>query len=408
MVTKTRPGGCNAVGTVSRTDGPTQIVNRSKPDQLITSSDSYARFNVSRYKFSGSLLSGSASDAVGTNTYNDTPSPFYISTSHLAVSIPSNSLLATATLALANPNSSDINIPNVLFELKELPGLVKSLGQNALDFIRKQVSAKTFASANLAWQFGISPMVQDAEKLGKVAKAMNNRLQSMQQLRRYGRINKKKRLGLYENTSSTNLVANSLRGYVTTTVTSRTEASVWGISQWVLDPNTRSPLLADNSSPINQFLTSLPFGLKTPEEAIAFRASTGLLRYDLIDLWEIMPWSWAVDYFSNTSEYLAANKNSLGLIPTHLAICIQQDTYRSHPSSVSTGGTVFLSPGQSHVHTKDRTPMSITSAQRNHRVFDKLLTPTQIANLASIVALKGNKRNPNPYMGWANSLLSRL
>ncbi len=47
---------------------------------------------------------------------------------HLATSIPSVGEVATAVLARSNPSRADISVPNFLYELKDLPGMLKEIG----------------------------------------------------------------------------------------------------------------------------------------------------------------------------------------------------------------------------------------------------------------------------------------
>lgn len=36
---------------------------------------------------------------------------------------------------------------------------------------------------------------------------------------------------------------------------------------------------------------------------------------DLATLWELLPWSWLIDWFSNVGAFLAARRNILGWVP---------------------------------------------------------------------------------------------
>jgi len=406
IVSKDRRGGGYATGTIQYGDGGTATPTYDRRDSLY-SKGHYNSLSIVKYDIQGSRILGSNMAWDGLNTF-DYPSSFW-GESWPTVPTPPLSSLATASLAQSNPNLSDFSLPNMVFELRELPGLVKQFGDVAISFIRKNVSAKTFASANLALQFGVSPMVQDAMKLSSLTNSVNNRLQTMQNLRKYGRINKKKRLGVYKRDGTYWKVFESNRTWIAGSISFASTAEIWGISEWMINPSQKSPLFTDNSSLIREFADAVNLGGSNANDRInAYRAATGTLRYSISDLWNIIPWSWAVDYFANIGQLADANDNSLGLIPVNLAVCNLQTFTMSHPRIAGSGAS-YLTAGNSLVTNKTRTPVSITSAQKNFRVFERFLTPNQVGILTSLAIVKNkSSRNPNPYMGWANSALSRL
>lgn len=418
----------NATGSADwpQPDGTmqTSLFVRTRDDYVTSSNGRYGAFITRKYKCEGSRINGHGSNAFGRTIYNNVPTNFYdfMYGGHAPIPHDDRSLALT-TLANANPNLPDISVPNVLFELRELPSLIKDSGSTALSFLRGKIGPKAFASANLQAQFGYSPMVQDALKLGQLSKSIDNRLQMMQLLKKHGRINKKKRLGeYYDRSVSRRHTFESGSVYLAVDIENDTTTSVWGISEWVLDSPLRSPLFTSQSNGVDRFLnevanlipntvTDNSVSADAGTRGVAARSLTGTLRYSLTDLWNVLPWSWCVDYFTNTGDLIAASDNRLGLRPNALAICKHTRAFRSHAatSNVTPTRNATLSAGRNFSEIKQRTPISISSAMSRVKLFEDFITPNQIGILSSIFLLKNrNKRNPNPYMGWANSVAARI
>lgn len=260
--------------------------------------------------------------------------------------------LVTQLLARSNPSSSVVSIPTVLGELKDLPGLVKTFGEKAIRTLQKypldealfeairrvaveEVPTRYLpalkgrkmdlhdteevfrnylrylnnaAETNLAWRWAVWPMISDCLKLMDFAKHVSRRVQWMHGLASGKKIRRKVRL--YSRPSVTE---HGSSGYIESVVglvqgfqTRLFNEEVWGTAQWGLLPGNALPrYITDPAS--------------RPE--MAQRLVLGITHEELITaLWELAPWSWLIDWFTNFGEIISLTNNSMDLYPMNLSI----------------------------------------------------------------------------------------
>jgi hypothetical protein len=198
---------------------------------------------------------------------------------------------AWSILAGTNPNVPHVSVPTIIGELKDLPSLVKIRGDG---FLRK------VAQSHLSWRWALRPMLSDLRKLCDFARAFDNRLMELYSLRD-GRVMRRRcHLGksTVRTTNETNhwfhagygvLLQGPLQHYYT--------KEVWGTAQWKLAPDSVLPKLG--YGPLVNLANRLNYGI-TSHEALAAA-------------WELTPWSWLVDWFSNVGDVIAATNNSVDL-----------------------------------------------------------------------------------------------
>lgn len=280
----------------------------------------------------------------------------YVNAESIVAGIPSepNPVMAAKVLASSNPSKPHVNMPVSIVELRELPLLVKTFGDN-------------FFGTYLGYQFGVKPVVSDAINLFTFPVAVSRRMRELKRLQTKGFTCKKVQLDnqSYQNPPVFVGIDNkgenrfSCYGYETTSWTQKT----WGYANWYLD---------EHDSPVG-------------DDVLMQRALSSLRGTDnilsLSNLWELLPWTWALDYFGNVGDILSANNNTVGASNDgNACICIttvcRLDGYCStHPQ--------FVSPYRSTFTTKSRTQVPATlSASLPY------LSGTQTAILASIGATR--------------------
>jgi len=199
--------------------------------------------------------------------------------------------LAWAILAGTNPNVPHVSVPTVIGELKDLPSLIKVRGDGFL---------KKVAQGHLSWRWGLKPMLSDLRKLCNFARAFDQRLMELYSLRD-GRV-MRRRCHLDNSTvrtvNETNHWFHSGYGVLLQGPFQRwyTKKS-WGTAQWKLNPNSQLPQLGYDK--LKNLANRLNYGF-TSHEALAAA-------------WELAPWSWLVDWFSNIGDVIAATNNSVEL-----------------------------------------------------------------------------------------------
>jgi len=267
--------------------------------------------------------------------------------------------LASQVISRTNPSGAVVDVPVALAELRELPALVKKFGDGLL---------KNIADGNLRYEFGIKPMINDLKGLLNFQKQFDNRMKLYKKLQTSPMCRKSG--PLYNATvegSGGRVTAHSAHPLLTFsgTIRTMTQREYWGYCNW-----TPSEAL-----------------LKAPKSdeqlaALARRAVLGL-TLDASTVWNLVPWSWLVDWFSNVGEFLENQRRIIDVYPDNPAICFRA-THTAiltidAPDYGMTGVTV-----EQVTHYKNRTRVSAALPS----AYLPLLTGRQVGILSSLAALR--------------------
>jgi hypothetical protein len=309
----------------------------------------------------GEICGGGIGDRIR-NWYPDVIRNFTSYNDHLAIpGRPDNGALAAKLLALTSPSRPVVDLPIAVFELRELPHLLKGYGDSFL---------KSAARANLTYQFGIRPFISDLSSLLNFQDEYAKRTRELETLSQGGFRRKRTLFG----GSNSEFVA----GFQThsanpgSTFHDRSKLTVertWGFVRW--KPTANSP--------------------KTDSERrrAARRAVLGL-TVDFSTAWNAMPWSWLIDWCSSVGDFLAASRNIVPATPTDICIMSHRTTVTTFRRSTSNPGS-FPNIGNPKVihtncgdftanrETKSRSPATPTLSA--HLPF---LSLRQLSILASI------------------------
>lgn len=413
--------GSNQSGTRSIT-GPfgseTITITSNMQDDYVEdhTSSHFSSFRCSNTKILGSIINGQFDDYWGHVTYSNVPSGLHNNLIDYKLGItPDDGYLKTATLAKTNPNIATMSIPNSLYELRELPGLVKQYAQEAFDIVCKNISLKNLAHLNLMASFGVAPMLSDYDTLMDFQKNVEKRLHNMQSIRRYGGVTKTKRLGQYTDAFIDPAFFNDGPVFIPYSITQKTQVSCKGSTRWVLREDAiNSDLYSDHSGErdsLSEHLSNM-IGLTgqqvTPDQLNAFRSAYGLYSYGINDLWNILPFSWLTDYFSNVGDVVDANANQLGLDPYKACLIKESTVLRQHPEV--SGGGISISEGTLMATLKTREPIDIPSARSNITYKVPAIDGKQWGILGSLALsffprAKGASSS-NPYLSWAHRVVA--
>lgn len=224
---------------------------------------------------------------------------------------------ALKVLAKTSPANSEVNVPQFLAELKDLPGMIKSWGDYfqkgnrasafALAKESRRSGSETIANAVLTYRWGLAPLISDLKKLLKFQQAVEERFKTLDNLRK-GRV-VKKRISLDSGmvkSESGRFVVQSWQilfdGYWKDQHTNK----VWGSVQWYTP--SWSGLAKATDKELMLRARQIASGMNTRSATMA--------------LWELVPWSWLADWFSNVGDILAACGNSTDM--DFRGLCIMQ------------------------------------------------------------------------------------
>lgn len=215
----------------------------------------------------------------------------------------------------ANPSAPDVSVPTVLAELKDVPSLMRSW--YALFARPRWKSRRTFstywtklmshtseliASGHLTWRWAVAPFVRDLRAMLEVQANMSKRMLDLQKLSNGGSIKRRVQLRQDAKRVRTARVLNSngiwIEGWTDDSYTEK----VWGCISYSVPQGPKS-------------LDSLVLKDNAKLRSLAYRLSYGITTYEaLATAWELMPWSWLIDWFTGLGTVINGLNNTLGLV----------------------------------------------------------------------------------------------
>lgn len=217
--------------------------------------------------------------------------------------LPSDGAAAATAVARTNPSRPTVDLPVFLGELRDLPRLFKNHGDWLIDkgfwkaqAVTKRYSQRRFfsrgADAYLNYQFGWSPLISDIKKFLIFSTYVDKRVEELNKLFSRGL---KRKIFIAQGSTQSQLANETLQSQgVTINVPLYYEATeeVWCFLRW----HPANLMTKPNNEEIRR---------------LAWRATLGL-TIDLKTMWELMPWSWMIDYASSIGDFLLAQRNTVG------------------------------------------------------------------------------------------------
>lgn len=277
---------------------------------------------------------------------------------------PSNSALAVQVIRATNPSKAKLELPVSLFELRELPDLVRKAGNRLIDRV---------GESNLRYYFGVLPLMADAAALLQFQDSVDKRVKLLKKFRDEGPMLRKVQLysGCVVENPGNNVQANSTPPTSNVTYEKRlrlTMRTVWGYTRWTPSGDFDKKIVTDRDL-LNYARTIIPG-----------------LRVDMFSLWSALPWSWLADWYGNLGDWLEANRHVVPIYPGVPRIC---ETIRVEENFLSKSNGFGMPP---FYHTATCVTVhksrSVVSAALPSASLP-LLTPRQALILPSIAAVKG-------------------
>lgn len=254
-----------------------------------------------------SLLNGRRTVGTAAQEYtNYVPSGQKTLLAHPSSSIPSIGASALTLRARTNPSREEVSLPVFIAELKDLPGMLKDTWR--LKVVLRNAFRKGFVSKSriasghyLAYQFGWKPMISDIQKMFQFQAEVDRRNDELNRL--YSSSGLKRRLKLYSeiltDEDSDVTIDSSLGILIRVRKIRVTKIERWGTIRW--RPTAVPPV--SSRQDLGRLARKLVFGLN----------HRGL---DAAQAWELIPWSWLIDWFGNFDEWLQAHRNDIPAEPT--------------------------------------------------------------------------------------------
>nr|UJQ85703.1 MAG: putative maturation protein [Leviviridae sp.] len=300
---------------------------------------------------------------------------------HINQPIPSVNSAAVKAIAGTNPSRSVVSVPRALYELKDLPGLVKQGGdllrrfnssrkspKDVARYLSSLRAARDGAGIYLGNEFGVQPIISDVRKLLDFQSHVSKRKRELDRL--YSKGGLKRRYTTYSGVSNVEDNAVTVDSILGTSIRCRTSgittSKQWVTLKWRPDPGTIPRTDAQK--------------LKLARAAV-FGAQVGIG-----DVWDVMPWSWMIDWFGNVGDYLHAHDNTVPAKSSSVNVMTHRKTvytYTRFGNEWCVGGGGVMSK-----ESKERTPVTgIPLPEANQPV----ITDWRLSILGALAVTKGTR-----------------
>lgn len=287
-----------------------------------------------------------------------------------------------------NPLSADVNLLAFVGELKDFPLLLRQLGLTGIKAFRAKMTemtkrattkghrAELLGELNLAYRFGVAPMVGDLAKMLAFTSLVDKRVAVLRKLQKNGGIKRRFRiedvtvskLGPEHITES--LLSVFFRGQDVDEYTRRQ----WATVRWQLRDLDALP---KSNVAMRRFATQLV---------------TGFHAHGAIEaMWELVPWSWLIDWFLDVGTWLKRHNNMVPLTPSPACVMTHTSSRRTVVNTQVPGWATVSGPNTATHETKRRTVLSSELADLPQFRMN-LLSAGQLSILGSLAITKKVKR----------------
>jgi len=268
----------------------------------------------------------------------------------------------TKALANLNPNAPVVDIPLFVFEFKDFPAMLRNMG----DILGKRMKPDAIPGGYLAYSFGWKPLVADLLALFDIQKSISDRLSYLRRLEHGGHIKRSLGGGVVQHYIVQNGYQAEASGSNTAIIADieiLEKQKVWFTANAkLLEP---LPLLLSEQRGLSQ---DIVLGLNV----------------DPSTLWNMIPWSWLIDYFFNLGDVMLAYRGGLTFQCTRMCV-MAESRITSTLKNVRTYRSVISEGGDLSTITKQR---SVFTNPRPQLTWDPILSGTQILNLGALITSK--------------------
>lgn len=271
----------------------------------------------------------------------------------------------TKALANLNPYRPKVDLPLLIWELQDLPRMLRDAGFLLSGQIKRLMKANDPGSLYLAFQFGWAPLVSDLLKMFDFVDSIEQRKEYLLNLEKGHRVKRTLTSGpVLETTlsdatlSAPGTGANVLR----MSVKHRSTLRVW----FTANAKLKDPL--PEGSAFNTMSRDLVMGMSLQPER----------------LWDFVPWTWLIDYFVNVGDYLEAWGTLSRLHVTRMNLMVERRSTHYYARLTSAPG-VSVSSGLMETSSKQR---FVYANPTPNIQFTPFLTGGQVAILGALASTR--------------------
>lgn len=303
--TRTRPttslSGSFQIGTGSISNRTQTNYSASCQDTITSKPYTDHDFNCIERVYPVSVLNGTTGTPGNANYRNIVHLPCITSVPNFSLlpAVPSNSSIATTAMARTNPSRPHVSIPVFLAELRDLPRLIRDTGrfiQQGKEIVLagpSVVGKRDVARNYLSWQFGWKPLLSDINKMLQFSDSVAKRSTELRSLYSKGGLSRRYNYRTDNAGNTTNGLIESAALLLNGRTSYTSKRIFWATLKW--RPNLTG--LPSRDEDLQALARKLVFGVHSSQQ--------------LSNLWEALPWSWLIDWFSDIGDYLQATSNSV-------------------------------------------------------------------------------------------------
>lgn len=272
-----------------------------------------------------------------------------------------NNLLAVEILSRTNPFRTDYSIPVAIKELTDVSSMFRFVGKTFSSFI---------GGSYLNYKFGWDQFFKDMSDIRGAVRSISKRIREFDSLNEHGGLRRKVALGAKEikGLTASKFIQSTLSLRTAGDVTLDASIRYWGSVRWV---------------PKSKFSDVLRVLDEKDKALLALDQVFDLGELNAESLWNMIPFSWVIDYFFAVSDFLSVLRGQDYIEPHDLCIMRQyhhrEDVWPTprpeRPETYSYGYTTVT------VKSRDVwVPANVPPFQV------RLLSEVQITNLTALVA----------------------
>jgi len=282
---------------------------------------------------------------------------------HLGTDSPSDTDIANLVQKGSNPSRPWVDI---VASIAQLPQGVSAIKESFRQFYGLGKVAQTY----LKYKFDVAPNVSDLIKILLFQGKVDDRIKELERLKKRG-LRRTITVGEYEQNRVENYPVQSNNRYISVELRTHTTERCWGYITWT--PDAEFPANADDM------------------RRLAVAATYGI-TIDAGTAWELIPWSWLMDWCTSFGDYFAATRNIIPATPSPVQVMRETRTRFEFDNYVDNSVGLTMSKGYAVSERKLRTLKSPSV-----EAHMPLLTGEHASILASIGVLSGNTGSGRRY-----------
>lgn len=219
---------------------------------------------------------------------------------HISLGWPNVAQIESSVRARSNPNRPVVSVPTFIAEAKDFINPIRLAGQVALKkkklskVLRRKGRIKESADAYLSYKFAIEPTIRDLASLVGAQQAISQRMDELDRLASNGGL--RRRVTVFQGTGASDgsiAIESGLGIVFRNRIQTITTAMSWGTIRW---------------KPIG----SAAYKNDKEKAELAARLVLGMNAESLVaTAWELFPWSFMIDWFSNVGDLITAANNTV-------------------------------------------------------------------------------------------------